>query len=637
MKLLIGGSPCTHWSIAQTKNRETEPEGLGWELFKNYLIALEKFKPDFFLYENNKSMAPAIRAQITRELGVEPILINSALVSAQNRQRLYWTNIPGVEQPEDLGILLRDILESGLPLKEKGYTLKANYANAGAVNGVCGQHFPAPMAAEPVRIGTIESDAKNADFDSQQYRVYSPDGKSVTLCGQGGGVGAKTGLYAVPCDCDVIITENSIRCQRRDKKHSTVQGSHVNFEGGKSQTLSVAHTPKVIEPIEYNPLQSCDVVVTDQNIRCTYKDGSGTAQGYTVYFDDVKGPSVIAGHAHKMKIIEPATGKEWPVYEVRDGQITIKGQQYPIKLADGFYIIRKLTVTECKRLQTVPEEYIFPVSDTQAYKMLGNGWTVDVIAHILHYAPGITEEPLEVLSMYDGMSCGHLALDKLGAHIVHYYATEIDKYAVQTTQHNFPDTIQLGDAFQVRDDGWSLPGLAMEENVATPAAEPEQEEPEKTQAEEERKATPLEIVPMTLREANAYVEQHHRHHGPVTGQKYSIGLSDGEKIVGVAIVGRPVSRHLDDGWTLEVNRLCTDGTKNACSMLYAAAWRAAKAMGYKRLVTYILESENGASLRAAGWKCVGQTGGLRWTGKQRPEVDLYPAQMKIRFERVIDV
>lgn len=142
---------------------------------------------------------------------------------------------------------------------------------------------------------------------------------------------------------------------------------------------------------------------------------------------------------------------------------------------------------------------------------------------------------------------------------------------------------------------------------------------------------------MTLREANAYVEQHHRHHGPVPGQKYSIGLSDGEKIVGVAIVGRPVSRHLDDGWTLEVNRLCTDGTKNACSMLYAAAWRAARAMGYKRLITYILESENGASLRAAGWKCVGQAGGLRWTGERRPEVDLYPAQMKIRFEQTVSV
>lgn len=143
----------------------------------------------------------------------------------------------------------------------------------------------------------------------------------------------------------------------------------------------------------------------------------------------------------------------------------------------------------------------------------------------------------------------------------------------------------------------------------------------------------LEICPITLKEANAFVEQHHRHHKAVVGHKYSIGCSDGEKIVGVAIVGRPVSRHLDDGWTLEVNRLCTDGTRNACSMLYAAAWRAARAMGYKKLITYILASETGSSLKAAGWKCVGQTGGIRWTGKRRPEVDLYPAQMKIRFEK----
>ena len=90
MKLLIGGSPCTHWSIAQTKNRETEASGIGWELFLNYRIARDKYQPDYFLYENNKSMSPAIRAQITAELGVEPVLINSALVSAQNRQRLYW-------------------------------------------------------------------------------------------------------------------------------------------------------------------------------------------------------------------------------------------------------------------------------------------------------------------------------------------------------------------------------------------------------------------------------------------------------------------------------------------------------------------------------------------------------------------
>ena len=148
----------------------------------------------------------------------------------------------------------------------------------------------------------------------------------------------------------------------------------------------------------------------------------------------------------------------------------------------------------------------------------------------------------------------------------------------------------------------------------------------------------LDVVPITLAEANAFVEQNHRHHGKTTGHKFSVAVADTEtgEIVGVAIVGRPVSRHLDNGWTLEVNRLCTDGTKNACSMLYAAAWRAARAMGYKRIVTYILESENGASLRASGWKCVGQAGGLRWTGRRRPEVDLYPAQMKIRFEKEAD-
>ena len=150
MKLLLGGSPCTHWSIAQSRHRETRPEGQGWELFRNYLIAKARYQPDYFLYENNKSMAPAIREQITAELGVEPILINSALVSAQSRQRLYWTNIPGVELPEDRGLVLRDILESGLPLREKGYTLKANYANASAANA--SWHFPATMAAEPINI-----------------------------------------------------------------------------------------------------------------------------------------------------------------------------------------------------------------------------------------------------------------------------------------------------------------------------------------------------------------------------------------------------------------------------------------------------------------------------------------------------
>ena len=438
MKLLLGGSPCTHWSIAQTRNRETKPEGLGWELFRNYLIARERYGPDFYLYENNKSMAPAIRAQITAELGVEPILINSALVSAQSRQRLYWTNIPGVELPEDRGLILLDVLESGLPLHEKGYTLKANYSRASAVNALDGGHFPAPMAIEPVnvttdgkaqclratyykdgirnmvgntvdrktcvatpiRVGTIES---GTGSEGQEHRVYSAGGKSKTLCGNGGGVGAKTGLYTVPTDCPALRVAEA-----------TAKG-YTDILPGECVDLTMPNS-KTRRGRAMREKANC------LTTSCQYYQYCGTL--------------------------------DRPIYEVRDGQITIKGQQYPIKLMDGYYIIRKLTVRECMRLQTVPESFVFPVSDTQAYKMLGNGWTVEVIAHILSYCPGITVEPLEVLSMYDGMSCGHLALDKLGATVLRYYATEIDKYAIKTTQSNFPGTIQLGDAFQVREDEW---------------------------------------------------------------------------------------------------------------------------------------------------------------------------------------
>lgn len=414
MKILIGGSPCTHWSIAQTKNRETEASGIGWELFLNYRIARDKYKPDYFLYENNKSMSPAIRAQITAELGVEPVLINSALVSAQNRQRLYWvgkrnpdgtySQVP-VEQPEDRGLLLRDILETGIAWQEKSYCITATEYKGSNPQQTLSKHRRT-MVAEPVRIGTIENDAKTQAFDSQQYRVYSPDGKSVTLCGNGGGLGAKTGLYATPVDTDAdgILHLGSLYGQHsrwgvfaKDGKCPTITAS-MGMGGG--------HVPMV-------PTR------TDEE-----------------------------GHCQK----NPTTAKQ--IYEVRDGKISIGNTWHPIKLRDGFYIIRKLTVRECMRLQTVPEEYVFPVSNSQAYKMLGNGWTVDVIAHIMSHFDGLTTEPVEVLSMYDGMSCGHIALDKLGATVATYYATEIDKYAVQTIQHNFPETIQLGDAFQVRDEEW---------------------------------------------------------------------------------------------------------------------------------------------------------------------------------------
>ena len=131
----------------------------------------------------------------------------------------------------------------------------------------------------------------------------------------------------------------------------------------------------------------------------------------------------------------------------------------------------------------------------------------------------------------------------------------------------------------------------------------------------------LQLTPINFDEANAFVSAHHRHHKPVTGAKFCVAVSNESVVCGVAIVGRPVSRHLDDGWTLEVNRCCTDGTKNAPSMLYGAAWRVAKARGYKRLITYTLPEEGGASLRATGWKLVGLRGGGNWNTTTRPRID----------------
>lgn len=143
---------------------------------------------------------------------------------------------------------------------------------------------------------------------------------------------------------------------------------------------------------------------------------------------------------------------------------------------------------------------------------------------------------------------------------------------------------------------------------------------------------PLTIVPCELDEANAFVEQHHRHHKPVVGHRFSIAAAVEEKVVGVAIVGRPTARRLNDGFTLEVTRLATDGTKNACSALYAAAWRAAKAIGYRRLVTFTLDSEPGTSLKAAGWKVVATTPGRSWSVPSRPRVDKHPLQPRLRWE-----
>lgn len=347
---LIGGSPCTYWSIAQKNNRETEASGMGWELFSQYVRALREAKPKFFIYENNKSMSKAIRASIDEAFGFEAVYINSALVSAQNRQRLYWVgmrNADGtyskvpVEQPEDLGILLKDVLD--------GVADPVCVAERGRYeDGVIVQHFEARTdgktnalttvqkdnnVAEPFRVGALPR--PNGELStSQAMRVYSVDGKSTTQSACGGGMGGKTGLYAVPVDCPTMRV-----------REATKQG-YVDIEAGDCVDMTM---PNSKTRRGRSMKDKCNCVMTG----CQYYQYCGTLAK--------------------------------PIYEVKDGMITIKDKQYPIKLVDGYYIIRKLTVTECMRLQTVPEWYDFSViSDSQAYKCLGNGWTCDVITHLIN-------------------------------------------------------------------------------------------------------------------------------------------------------------------------------------------------------------------------------------------------------------
>lgn len=344
IKMLIGGSPCTYWSVAQHNGRETEAEGLGWELFKNFVIAKEKFKPDFFLYENNKSASQAIKEQIQKELGQQLMYINSALVSAQNRPRFYVFNWE-VEQPEDRKIYLRDILET------------ADYYQY--------QEKPDKEGLTAIRVGQI-------DKGSQGDRIYSVEGKAVAMKAQGGGWGAKTGLYAVPVSTDSMVAE----------------------------------------PLGAYPLAK-------------EQDRPGINQ----------------------------------IYEVKDGKAILKGRKFPVKLADGFYIIRELTCLEAERCQTLPDNYTAGVSATQRKKGIGNGWTAEVIIHILQGA--LKEVPkneeIVVLSMYDGIGTGRYCLDKMGFKNVKYFAYEIDENAKKIAMKNWPDIIQLGDAFKLRESGWKLP------------------------------------------------------------------------------------------------------------------------------------------------------------------------------------
>lgn len=415
IKLLFGGSPCTYWSVAQsTEKRETSAEGQGWELFKNYLIAKEKFQPDFFLYENNKSAAPEIKEQICQELGVDLMYINSALVSAQNRQRFYAFNWE-VEQPEERGYVVADILDTDATENEQSYPLVA-----------VSKEKKLPELTAQNKVGSIGG-------RSQSHTVHSTCGKSVTLMANGGGQGAKTGLYAVPV--------------RIGDVGSNGQGQRIYHSFGKSVTLTAngggrgAKTGLYAVPVRVGIF------------------GRG-GQGERLYGINGKSVTHIASGGVGVYVIPEelkSTGGK-PITRVENGKVLLKAQLCDIRLPDGDYVIRKLSPLECERLQTMPDGYTEGVSNTQRYKGLGNGWTAEVIIHILQGALGELprDTELQVLSMYDGIGTGRYCLEKMGFTNVEYHAYEIDNYAMTISKKNYPDIHYHGDAFDLRQDDWCL-------------------------------------------------------------------------------------------------------------------------------------------------------------------------------------
>ena len=364
--LLIGGSPCQGFSFAGKQLNFNDPRS---KLFFKFVHAKEMLNPKYFLLENVK-MKKEYQDVISKYLGVEPIEINSALVSAQNRKRLYWTNIPGINQPKDRGIFLKDIVHENVDINSsactkdgKSYALTASYNGAVWWNSV--QKKQRTMLFEELAEYIVPFDktlhildkeverGKVGYFrkDSQANRVYYIHDKAVTLCGDAGGGAAKMGQYLFGC-----ITPDRVNKGQNGQRFS---------EGKKFYTL-------------------------------TAQDRHGI-------------------------------------------------------LVEGY--IRKLTPAECERLQTLEDGYTEGVSNTQRYKMLGNGWTVDVISHILSHIP--QNYLHNVVSLFDGISCGQVALERAGKTYNQYYASEIDKYAIQITQKNYPHTIQLGDVTKIDWDGFN--------------------------------------------------------------------------------------------------------------------------------------------------------------------------------------
>lgn len=316
--LIMGGSPCQGFSFAGKQLAFDDPRS---KLFFEFVRMVEGVKPKYFLLENVRMKKEYLQV-ITDLLGVEPIFINSALVSAQSRQRYYWTNIPNIEQPEDRGIVLKDILENDFSSeKDKSYCIDANYFKGASVEQYK-KKSRRQLVSKPKQVGKIKD-------GGQGNRIYSQDGKSSTLSSQSGGTaGAGNTLVEIkPKQVGVATDINGHDILKR-----------VYSPEGKSPTLNSMgggnREPKVIK---------------GGAIRGRYTD-NGIKQMLELRKDD-KSNSITTVQKDS-GIVENLT---W----------------------------RKLTPLECERLQTVPDNYTDGVSNTQRYKMLGNGWTVEVIKHIL--------------------------------------------------------------------------------------------------------------------------------------------------------------------------------------------------------------------------------------------------------------
>lgn len=456
---IVGGSPCTYWSIAQKSDkRETEAHGIGWELFQQYVRAIKEAEPRFFIYENNKSMANSIKEEISATFGFEPIMIDSALVSAQRRQRYYWVGIrqddgtyrrANIDQPADRGILLKDVLDDVVGIG-KAYSSQTTLIedtvpiNPTAVNlqvlgrkknreGDWERVYEAReddkastitsadcrlMVAEPVAVA--QRTRENDDGTKmQRFEASGPKSNCLTTVQNNalvaepiGGAVLNVNPSGKGMNGEVMHTEGKSRCLTTNKgegpkiitksismtgdftdRHVSIQDKAFCLAANPSSDMSA----RVIIAMDDDRVEvrgmsySLKDTVDDDRGVVAILDMPGSHDILTrVTGTSGKSPTITAsgGGNTEPKVFSSTkdvkSRTKTPIYVVKNGKISFRGKTYPIKLPDGEYIIRKLTVSECKRLQTIPEWYDMSViSNAQAYKCLGNGWTVEVIAHLI--------------------------------------------------------------------------------------------------------------------------------------------------------------------------------------------------------------------------------------------------------------